>query len=336
MSHYTINHPQNIRFFDYNTAMKFTQTRFTSQTFNDTDLMIKSSINWHYDRIYKLMPDALTGKNSVILLPRLQLSYGERKGGLLYTVTSPKGSVSLGVVTRADGKACFGETKLQKGDILFFDDKKPYMLTNNDHFHASVVSIPRKHYRKITAKVSPHIGKIINDRDGTLAMMLQQIRETFQQNPTQTEDAMDEMENMLLTHIDTLLQTQEPYLPKLTKGERIALQIRDRIYKRITKKVTISSLAEEFDISEQTLQNAFKSLFGITPNRFLRNLKLNHVRKMLVTASNDEETIVRIANQWGFTHMGHFSRYYTDLFGENPSLTLQRTGEDGDSLSSPQ
>jgi len=304
--------------------MKAKETRFISRSFSDTDLMVESSLNWHYDTVYKLMPDALHGKNTVILLPTIQLSYGERQGGLLYTVTSPKGSVSLGVITRADGKACFGQTKLRKGDILFFDDKKPYMLTNNDHFHASIVSIPRKVYRHIATQITPHIGKVIHDVDDLLASELAYILKIFQHTPLQSEDDIRKMEEKVIERIESLLQTQTPYFPKLTKGERIALQIRDRIYKRITKKVTITSLAEEFRVSEQTLQNAFKSLFGMTPNKFLRNLKLNHVRKVLINASPEEETIVHVANRWGFTHMGHFSRYYTDLFGENPSVTLQR------------
>jgi hypothetical protein len=32
---------------------------------------------------------------------------------------------------------------------------------------------------------------------------------------------------------------------------------------------------------------------------------------------------MRVAQKWGFSHMGRFSKYYTDLFGENPSSTLK-------------
>ena len=141
------------------------------------------------------------------------------------------------------------------------------------------------------------------------------------------EQELETYEKNLVATLTSLLDTQTPLLPKLTKGEKIALEIRDRIYHRISKKVTITSLAEEFGVSEQTLQNAFKSLFGFTPNRFIRHLKLNHVRKQLIAADPAQDTIVKIANRWGFTHMGHFSSYYTELFGENPSVTLKRKSE---------
>jgi AraC family ethanolamine operon transcriptional activator len=299
---------------------------FISQTFSDADLMAQSSINWKYNAVYKLMPNAFSGENSIILLPTLQLSYAKRSGGLLYDVVSPKGSISVGVILRADGKMCYGQTKLQKGDITFFDDRTPVNLVTNDTVASAIVSIPRRGYRKLTQKLSQHLGEVITDTDGLFAKQMTEILSQFQNDPAKQEDVtyQEVLEKALIAQIESLLEAQTPRLPKLTKGEKIALQIRDRIYKRVTKKVTISSLAEEFGVSEQTLQNAFKSLFGITPNKFLRNLKLNHVRKALVNADPQSDTIVRIANRWGFTHMGHFSRYYTDLFGENPSVTLNR------------
>jgi AraC-like DNA-binding protein len=35
-------------------------------------------------------------------------------------------------------------------------------------------------------------------------------------------------------------------------------------------------------------------------------------------------TFKQLAIEWGFLHMGHFSRNYRDLFGETPSETLMR------------
>jgi AraC family ethanolamine operon transcriptional activator len=299
---------------------------FISQVFDNIDVMAYSSTNWKYDTVYKLMPDAFKGKNTVIILPSLQLSYAQRSGGILYSVVAPRGMISVGIVTRADGKACFGRTKLKKGDILFFDDKHAHSLVTSDVFEASIISIPRKSYRKLLQKISPHLGKVITDRENHFAKTMKQILERFESDPKILTDknAQQEIETALISQLETLIEKETPHMPKLTKGEKIALEIRDRIYRKITKKVTITSLAAEFGVSEQTLQNAFKSLFGMTPNKFLRNLKLNHVRKALLHASAEKETIVHIANKWGFTHMGHFSRYFTDLFGENPSVTLHR------------
>ena len=88
-------------------------------------------------------------------------------------------------------------------------------------------------------------------------------------------------------------------------------------------KINIASLSEQHQVSQQTLQNSFKSLFGFTPQRFLRLLKLNLVHHDLREASTEKDSVSKVALKWGFMHMGRFSRYYTELFGENPSVTLK-------------
>ena len=92
-------------------------------------------------------------------------------------------------------------------------------------------------------------------------------------------------------------------------------------------KIDIASMALEYNISQKTLQNSFNSLFGFTPKKFFRLLKLNLVHHDLKTSTRHADKVSMIASKWGFKHMGRFSRYYTELFGENPSLTLQRTRE---------
>jgi len=101
------------------------------------------------------------------------------------------------------------------------------------------------------------------------------------------------------------------------------LAIRDQVYAHMDGKVNIASLARQHNVSEGTLQNSFKSLFGFTPKNFLRQMKLNLVYRDLKEADIEYETVSNVARRWGFMHMGHFSNYYTELFGENPSQTLK-------------
>ena len=306
------------------------ETRFINQTFDKTDLMRKSSPNWAYEETYTLLPQALEGRNSIIFLPQIQLSYAIRSGGILYEVASPKGTISVGVVEELEDKACFGHTKLKEGRVVIFDDKKPYSMVTNGRFRAAIVSFPKKAYRELSRELAKHNLEAVGDSDRRLQTLLENILKKVEKDPSilDNETKAAEMEEEVMQTVTSLFQEQTPTLPKLTKGEKIALQIRDRIYKRLSKKVTIASLAQEYGVSEQTLQNAFKSLFGFTPSRFLRNLKLNHVRRALIKADPDEDAIVHVAKRWGFTHMGHFSRYFTDLFGENPSVTLKRKSDE--------
>ena len=49
------------------------------------------------------------------------------------------------------------------------------------------------------------------------------------------------------------------------------------------------------------------------------------MREDLSRDENHDRTVSEIAGGWGFTHMGRFSHYYSDRFGELPSDTLRGT-----------
>ena len=87
----------------------------------------------------------------------------------------------------------------------------------------------------------------------------------------------------------------------------------------------VSDMAAQHNISERGLQNSFNSLFGFTPKLFMRQLKLNLVRHELSHDIMKGTTVMRVAQKWGFAHMGRFSKFYTELFEENPSETLNRS-----------
>jgi len=134
---------------------------------------------------------------------------------------------------------------------------------------------------------------------------------------------LEKVEKMFIDYIKKVIATSSLKEAKLTKGEKTALAIRDQVYHHMDGKVNIESFAKQYKVSVQTLENAFKSLFGFTPKKFLQLLKLNLVHHDLQNADPERSTVLRIASKWGFSHMGRFSQTYTELFGENPSETLK-------------
>jgi AraC-like DNA-binding protein len=77
-------------------------------------------------------------------------------------------------------------------------------------------------------------------------------------------------------------------------------------------------------VSERTLQYAFRDQLGLTPNAYLRLLRLNGARAELLTPSRETTSVTRVATRWGFLHLGRFTRAYRNLFGESPAATLAR------------
>ena len=90
--------------------------------------------------------------------------------------------------------------------------------------------------------------------------------------------------------------------------------------------VTVTQLCEITNVSRRTLQYSFESILGVSPIQYLRISRLNGVRRSLVQAKSDQ-SVSDIAAQWGFWHLSQFSKDYKQLFGEQPSQTLEWRGE---------
>lgn len=86
---------------------------------------------------------------------------------------------------------------------------------------------------------------------------------------------------------------------------------------------TLSQIAVAAGVSVRTLSNSFKHFRGYTPMTFLREQRLQGVRKALMSAPPGC-TVVAIANLFGYSSLGVFAAVYYKRFGEYPSMTLNR------------
>ena len=89
--------------------------------------------------------------------------------------------------------------------------------------------------------------------------------------------------------------------------------------------VTVLDLCQQLRVSRRTLQNSFQLIANTTPVDYLRSIRLNAVRRMLLTPEHAGHGIREAAGYWGFYHLGHFARDYRKLFCELPSETRSRS-----------
>ncbi len=116
-------------------------------------------------------------------------------------------------------------------------------------------------------------------------------------------------------------------LPKTNHAQfvhrHIVEKAREYILSRRSEPPSILEICEELRISRRTLHYGFIKVLGINPVTFLRYLRLNGAHRELLTADPAIMMVSDIAARWGFWHMGMFSTYYKELFGELPSRTLR-------------
>lgn len=119
--------------------------------------------------------------------------------------------------------------------------------------------------------------------------------------------------------------------PACDKQQRIASSTRSFIVEKchrlatapMTEVPSVNELCERLQVSRRTVQNSFQSVAETTPLNYLRSVRLNGVRRTLMSTPASHLSIGDAAAQWGFYHLSHFAAEYQQLFAELPSHTAR-------------
>ena len=87
--------------------------------------------------------------------------------------------------------------------------------------------------------------------------------------------------------------------------------------------ISISDLIRICGCSQSTLFSAFRNARDYTPMEFLVEQRLQNARKNLLNP-RPKASVLDIALESGFRHLGRFSQFYKKRFGERPSETLRK------------
>jgi AraC-like DNA-binding protein len=90
----------------------------------------------------------------------------------------------------------------------------------------------------------------------------------------------------------------------------------------ITTPLTVADIADAVCMSESGFAHLFKGATGVSPLRFLRQLRLEQARSLLLTGS----TVGQAASQVGYSSVSHFIEEFKRHHGQTPrSYTQQLT-----------
>ncbi|OIH94492.1 AraC family transcriptional regulator [Curtobacterium sp. MCBA15_001] len=96
------------------------------------------------------------------------------------------------------------------------------------------------------------------------------------------------------------------------------------VHEHAHQPITSTDLAEVAALSLRALQQAFQRQLGVSPNGYIRQVRLDRVRDALVQGDPATTSIADVARTWGFAHAGRFSAAYLERHGEYPRTTLRR------------
>lgn len=112
-----------------------------------------------------------------------------------------------------------------------------------------------------------------------------------------------------------------PYVPK-NRQEKI-LPAMDYIHKNYTEEIIdLKKLANLCNISYDYLRKLFIKFYGVSPIKYINNLKLSRAKELLLSGMC---SIKDCAYQSGFSDASHFCRFFKENEGELPSEFIKRT-----------
>jgi AraC-like DNA-binding protein len=88
--------------------------------------------------------------------------------------------------------------------------------------------------------------------------------------------------------------------------------------------LTVASIAVRSHVSVRSLQDGFRRHLGMSPMRYLREIRLRRAHQALLDSDPSADTVASVAYQWGFTNFGRFAAAHTARYGETPMITLRR------------
>ncbi|HET9892924.1 MAG TPA: helix-turn-helix transcriptional regulator [Mycobacterium sp.] len=89
------------------------------------------------------------------------------------------------------------------------------------------------------------------------------------------------------------------------------------------KDISLTNIARHVYVSPRALQLMFRKHRDCTPTEYLRRVRLHHAHLDLVRENRLTSTVGQIAYRWGFNHVGRFSVFYRQQYGQSPHDTLR-------------
>lgn len=104
----------------------------------------------------------------------------------------------------------------------------------------------------------------------------------------------------------------------------VMARFEDILIKHFDEKIGIPELCAELGVPDRTFRACCAEHLGISPARYMLLLRLNRVRAILQRANPRTARVSEVALKHQFKELGRFSVTYRTIFGESPSVTLQR------------
>ena len=318
------------------------QVLFLHQQFLDFEAFCEAIYKWDMD--YRQLDrgafysELLMFGNDTTLFTRAKLGRC-----LLQKGTAPVGLITFGLLADPDISIHWRNLDIHGDRLFVFPPGGELHGISQPNFDVFVLSLSEETLNQTCHTLElPDFRKLVGRNEAfnchPQSMLL--LRKWLQKTALELTNSVPEVNNsqrlqrleeelaryLIATLAESAGPVYKPVMRKRDQALRIAVNHIEESDIPITSVQELCSIA---DVSERTLEYAFRERYGQSPKTFTLTHRLNSVRKMLRQADQDAARIYEIAGQHGFLHMSQFAADYKRLFRELPSETLRITYNQG-------
>jgi AraC family ethanolamine operon transcriptional activator len=259
-------------------------------------------------------------------------------GKLVHSGFTPLGYRSIVIPINPDEKFIFYDKGVTGQDLLIFSKDCVLNAVTFNNFDAFVVSIENNELDRIIKeknylKCKERFGEseIVIKLEDSFSKKYYNLVKHFLNHHLKHNDVRKiniskhkKFVNQLITELLLHIETQPEKKAIISRSKKdIALQEAIQLIKNIEDNLyTVKDICLLTNVSERTLEYAFKEKYKISPSRFIKAFRLNKVKNELF--SHKDVNISTIAGKYHFWHMGQFAQDFRKQFGILPSEILAR------------
>lgn len=228
---------------------------------------------------------------------------------------------------RQDGRT----VNLAPGDIAIYDTHRPYRLTYREKVRSMVIMFPHEavdlppdEVAQVTAVGFPYgegLGRVINPFFIELGRNLDELSGPHASRLVHS--ALDLLVTMLSQE---LRRSREG---KNDPARSLAREVREYILAHLSDpSMTPERIAHAHYISTRHLYTIFSSE-GATISAWIRQRRLEYIRRDLADPVHADRPVSSIASRWGLVDAAHFSRAFKNEFGVSPGLYRSQASQSG-------
>lgn len=118
-------------------------------------------------------------------------------------------------------------------------------------------------------------------------------------------------------------ETEHPDFAGSPAQDEVVNLVKEYLRGHFSQEVSLNDLAARFHMNQPYLARLFKRREGVAPVRYLRDLRINHARRLL--SEQPDMEIKQVGLLCGYPDQGYFSRIFKQAVGVSPQEYRERS-----------